>query len=169
MSRRTKLTPERRERFLQAIGIGVFPEVAARHAGFSPASYYRYMRGCSPEHAAFRQATLDALAAVELRWHGTLAKAALEDPHWAHILLKVRFPQRWLAPAREADPAIDVRSPRNSKRADVVILEPALVDTLVPRLLEAGRQARGAGKTTDDHVDRFLRRSSRRAQRGDQG
>ena len=48
VSRRTTLTPESRERFLQAIGIGAFPEVAARFAGFSAASYYRYMQALTP-------------------------------------------------------------------------------------------------------------------------
>lgn len=167
MSRRTKLTSQTRERFLQAIGIGVFPEVAARYAGFSPAAYYRYMKGSTPEHADFRQATLDGRAAVELRWTGILAKAALEDPRWAYILLKVHFRQRWLAPASEADPADDLGPSPRSDKADVVILDPTLVDTLVPRLLEAGRRAGGAAETPEDHVDRFIRRTSRRAGRGD--
>lgn len=167
MSRRTKLTPQARERFLQAIAIGAFPEVAARYAGFSPATYYRYMRGSTPEHADFRQRTLDGRAALELRLGGILVKAAQEDPRWAYILLKVHFRQRWLAPASEADPADDLDPSPKSDKADVVILDPTLVDTLVPRLLEAGRQTRGAIETPADHVDRFIRRASRRAGRGD--
>jgi hypothetical protein len=167
VSRRTTLTPEAHERFVQALGIGAFPEVAARFAGFSAASYYRYMQALTPEHAAFRQATLDALAAVELRWTGILAKAALEDPRWAYILLKARFSQRWLAPAGETDPADDPGPSPKSDPADVDLLDPALVETLVPRLLAKGRQTRGAVDTPDDHVDRFIRRASRRVRRGE--
>ena len=85
VSRPSKLTPRSRDRFLQAIAAGAFPEIAARHAGFSAASYYRYLKGSTPDHAEFRQAALDARASFELRLSATLTKAALNDPKWALI------------------------------------------------------------------------------------
>jgi hypothetical protein len=56
------------------------PEVAARFAGFSPASLYRYLRGSTPEHAAFRDAALKAQVDLEVRLSGTLVQEAMSGP-----------------------------------------------------------------------------------------
>ena len=123
------------------------------------------MKGSTPEHADFRLATLEGRAALELRWTAVLAKAALEDPRWAYILLKAHFRQRWLASADQPDPGDDLGPLPRVEKADVVILDPTLVDDLVPRLLEARRLERGAAPTPDGQVERFIRRASRRAGR----
>ncbi len=80
MGRPERLTPERQERFLEAIRRGAFPEVAARYAGFSPASYYRYMKGATPEHAAYRDAVIRADAELEVHLGGVMKLAADTSP-----------------------------------------------------------------------------------------
>jgi hypothetical protein len=54
MARPSKFTPERCERFLAALSAGAFRETAARHAGWSPATFYRLLRNTSPAATAFR-------------------------------------------------------------------------------------------------------------------
>ena len=91
MSRPSKLTPEVIDRYVRAIGAGAFPEVAAKFAGFSSASLYRYLRGSTPEHAAFRDAALKAQVDLEVRLSGTLVREAMSEPKWALVLLERRF------------------------------------------------------------------------------
>lgn len=160
MARQSKLTPRARARFLQAIQAGAFPEVAARFAGFSPASYYRYMKGSTPEHAEFRLDVLDALAALEVRITGTLIQRAMTDPRWALVALQHRFPERWQGGALpEPD---GPRPKRSDDDDDVVILDPDFVSELVPRLLEAGERQRSdpSAERVDvvDFEDRAIQR-----------
>jgi hypothetical protein len=119
MSRPSKLTSEAIDRFVKAISAGAFPEVAARFAGFSPASMYRYLRGSTPEHAAFRAAALKAQVALEVRLSGTLVQEAMNEPKWALVVLERRFGERWAARAPADDTPADVarfedRAPRRA-------------------------------------------------------
>ena len=150
MSRPTKLTDAAQEVYLRAIAAGVMPEVAARHADFSPASLYRYRQGTTPRHAAFRAAHDKALASLEIRLTATLAQAALTQPRWALVLLEQRFPERW-GRARASDPGDDPDDRSGQAAEAPVSLDPALLDELVPRLLEAGRKL--GGRPADDAVD----------------
>ena len=43
MARPSKLTPELMERIVRAVRAGNYPKVAARAAGISPTTYYRWM------------------------------------------------------------------------------------------------------------------------------
>ena len=83
MGRPERLTRERHEKFIQAIRTGCFPEVAARFAGFAPATFYRYMHGTTPAHAAFRDAVLKAQTELEVRLVGIITREALTKPRWA--------------------------------------------------------------------------------------
>ena len=149
MSRLSRLTPESRDLYVRAISAGVPPEVAARAAGFSAASLYRYRKGLTARHAEFRRAEEQALASLEIRLAATLSKAALTEPRWALELLERRFPTRW-ARNRAVDILGDPGDREQAAPEAPVVFDPALVDELVPRLLEAGRRLRG--QSTDDEV-----------------
>jgi len=142
VARPVKFNPEACERFLKALQMGAYPEVAARFAGWSPRTYYRIKRGHSPAHAAFRADMERVENELELRVVGTLLKAAFSDPRWAVDFLERRFPERW----RKQRPDWPEESGAAAAAAtppDEVVLDLALVDEIVPRLLEAGRQERG--------------------------
>ena len=142
MSRPVKFTPEACERFLKALQVGAYPEVAAAFAGWSPRTYYRIMRGRSPEHVQFRADVERVLTELERRVAGTLLRAAFNDPRWAAEFLERRFPGRWGKQRLDGDddPAGGDPAPAAS---ELVVLDPAFVDEIVPRLLEAGRRERG--------------------------
>jgi hypothetical protein len=162
MSRPTKLTPDAIERFVNAIGAGAFPEVAARFAGFSPASMYRYLRGSTPEHAAFRDAAVKAQVDLEVRLSGTLVQEAMSEPKWALVLLERRFGDRWAARAPSDRTPSDSRPADRRPPDDVVTLDAALVEVLVPRLLAAGDRLRAGESGGSEDVARFEDRAPRR-------
>jgi hypothetical protein len=142
MGRPSKLTEEAEDRFLRAVSAGVHPEVAARHAGFSPASMYRYLRGSTPELAEFRGKFLQAQANLEIRLAGTLLQAAMTEPRWALAVLERRFPDRWRINAAGPEPAeADQRSGPAPETPEVI--DQAMLDELEPKLLQAGLAVTG--------------------------
>ena len=153
MARPSKLTDEAIGRFLQAIAVGSFPEVAARFAGFSPRSLYRFMKGSTPPHAAFRDRVLQAETELELRLTGTIVKAGMTDPRWAEALLARRFPERW-GRRSSTDQTDEGRGSAAQRSGTEVSLDPALVEAIVPRLLEAGARLRDPSEGSDP-VERF--------------
>jgi hypothetical protein len=111
MGRPERLTPERQERFLKAIRAGSFPEVAAAYAGFSAASYYKYMRGAGRQHATFRREVVRAQSELELELVGRISLEAGSSARWALALLERRFPKRWgpgANPESDMADAVDV-------------------------------------------------------------
>lgn len=162
MSRPSKLTPEAREKFVKAIGAGSYPEVAARFAGFSPASLYRYLRGSTPERAAFRDAALLAQAELEIRLTGILVQEARSEPKWAAFLLERRFRDRWAARAPSEATAADRRPADRRPPEDIVTLDATLIEVLVPKLLDAGERLRSGASSDPDAVTRFEDRGPRR-------
>jgi hypothetical protein len=162
MSRPSKLTAEATERYVKAIGAGAFPEVAARFAGFSPASLYRYLQGSTPEHAAFRDAALKAQVDLEVRLSGTLVQEAMSEPKWALVVLERRFGERWAARVPADDTPADSRRADRRPPDDVVTLDAALVEVLVPKLLAAGDRLRAGASGGTDDVARFEDRAPRR-------
>jgi hypothetical protein len=104
MARPSKLTSEAIDRFCEATAAAAWPE-AAVYAGFSPASYYRYLRGSTPEHLAFRMAALKVQTELEIRLSGTLVQGAMADPSWpspprASVLGAMGPPIGWGPPRR---------------------------------------------------------------------
>ncbi len=95
MGRPERLTPERQERFLEAIRRGAFLDAAARYAGYSPSTHHRYMKGETPEHAAYRDAVRLALAELEVHLGGVIKLAADSSAYWALKLAEKRFPSHW--------------------------------------------------------------------------
>jgi hypothetical protein len=154
MARPTKFTEHNRDKFVQAIAAGSFPEVAARFAGFSPASLYRYLRGTGAEHETFRNEVARAVAELELRLVGTLTRAGFSDPRWALAMLERRFGERWAKRADPEDALLDLVAPERPL-ADTVTLDRALIDELIPRLLEAGQRRRSGAPRDEPDVERF--------------
>ena len=157
MARPNKFTPERRERFLAALSTGAFPETAARHAGWSQATLYRILGGTSPDHVAFREDVLRTETELELRLAGTVTQAAFGSARLALALLERRFSERWgrrAGIARAGDP----QSPEGTPSPGVIVLEPALLEAVVPVLLAARLGPAGAPEALR-RVERFALRA----------
>lgn len=155
MGRPSKFTADRRERFLAALHTGVFPETAARYAGWSPATLYRILAGTSPAHDDFRDDVRRVETELEMRLAGTVTQAAFNDPRLALALLERRFGERWGRRAAWLAGASDQRPDGTSSR--VVVVEPGLVEAVLPALLEARIGAVGSAESLH-RVDRFAKR-----------
>jgi hypothetical protein len=139
MARPSKFTVERRERFLAAFSTGVFPETAARHAGWSPATLYRILGGTSAEHFAFRELVRRAETELHIRLAGTVTQAAFGDPRLALAMLERRFREQWgrgagLGPPLEEPPISVKRRPES-----IVLIPLEAFPELTRRLLEDKR------------------------------
>jgi hypothetical protein len=150
MGRKSKLTPEAIERFLKAVKAGAFLEVAARYAGFGPASLYRYLKGSTPEHAQFRAQVQETQTELELRIGGTLVQAAMSDPRWAVTFLERRFPDRWAGQPTSPDDPAEPPSADRPSAGEMIELDPNLLDGLVAKLLETGDRLRTEGSAGGD-------------------
>jgi hypothetical protein len=166
MGRRSLLTPEAIEKYQQALAGAAWPEVAAQHAGWSARSYYRYLAGSSPASIALRAATEQAENQLEVRCGATVAKAAQTSPRWAMEILRRRFPQRWAAP-----PPASADTPTTGRPAadEVVVLDPAFVELIVPRLLAAGDRQGTDSAAESDGIAAFEDRSPRRGRLPEEG
>ncbi len=151
MARPSKLTDEAEDRFIRAVSAGVPAEVAAVHAGFSVATLYRYKRGTSPRQVAFRERYRQAVASLHVRLAGTIVKAGLTDPRWALRFLERRDPRHW-RPGRLDEAEDDANEGASGPTEERLLLDPALLDELVPRILAATRGA-GSRASDDDAVD----------------
>ena len=154
MPRPSKFTAERRERFLVALRAGVFPETAARHAGWSPATLYRILRATTPTHVAFRDEVRRVETELELRLTATVTQAASRDPRLALALLERRFAERWGRRAALVARPAEASLPDAQGREGIVVLEPGLIEALVPRLLEARVGPAGSSEALR-RVERF--------------
>jgi hypothetical protein len=148
MARPTKLTPAVEEKIVRAIRAGNYPEVAARHAGIHPATYYRWMErgaleGEAPEddpYRRFRAEVERALADAEIADVGLIERAARNgDWRAAAFLLERRHRERWrrgegreLETAREGKPVVDRGSQWTSQEE---------FDRQVEELIAAARSA----------------------------
>jgi transposase len=141
VGRPTRLTPERIENMLQAVRAGSPLESAARFAGISRASLYRYLRSSAPEHVAFRSAVSAARATLEVRLSGTIYQEALNDPKWALVWLE-RFSPAWARPERSLIERRDPSDSTGSAEQPIIVLPADQIPDLVARLLEARRQPR---------------------------
>src|SRR5436305_10166012 len=159
MARPSKFTPEHRDRFLQALRAGAFPETAARHAGWSPATLYRILGGTTPAHVAFRDEIHRVTTDLELRLVGTVTQASFSDPRLALTLLERRFGERW---GRRANLLALAGESTANAEAEAVLIEPALIAEIVPVLLAARLGPAGdAGALR--RVGRFASAGSNRA------
>ncbi len=161
MARPSKFTPERCERFLVALRAGVFPETAALHAGWSPATLYRILRATTPAHVAFREEVRRVETELELRLAGTVTQAAFNDPRLALSLLERRFGERWGRRASMLSASAEQGRP-GQPAAGVIVLEPAILATVVPALL-AARVGAAATPEAIRRVGQFALRSGEEA------
>lgn len=153
MGRPSKFTPDRCDRFVDALRTGVFPETAAHFAGWAPATMYRHLSGTSPAHEAFRERVRAVETELEMRLAGTVTAAAFNDPRLALSLLERRFGERWGRRAGLlAQPAEE--SGANGSPRGVVVIEPALIEAIVPRLL-AARIGDAASPEALARIERF--------------
>ena len=156
MARPSKFTPDRRQRFISALASGVFPETAARYAGWAPATLYRILAGTTPAHAAFRDEVHRVETELELRLAGTVTQAAFGDPRLALAMLERRFGERWGRRATLPSPRAEAEGTEPSSAGGVVVIEPALIEAMVPRLLAARIGSAGSPEALE-RVARFAR------------
>jgi hypothetical protein len=85
-------------RLLGAVALGNSPVVAARFAGVSEATFYRWKAGQRPAHKRFAEALDQAKATAEVRVVTNLHRLALRSTPAARLFLTLRFPERWSGP-----------------------------------------------------------------------
>ncbi len=97
--RPTKLTPEVRDRIVQAIKAGNYMETAAAYAGISKDTLYTWLRRGASEadgaYAEFAAAVDQALASAETRDVALIGQAAEKEWQAAAWRLERKFPDRW--------------------------------------------------------------------------
>lgn len=88
------MTEQAQKRYLEAIRLGNYREVAASYAGVSVATVHRFMKAKKGEE--FCKAVLEAEKLVEIRIVGVIYKACIDgDLDAAKWYLSHKFPQRW--------------------------------------------------------------------------
>lgn len=99
MARPTKLTPEIRQRIVAAIRAGNYAEPAARSAGISAATYYRWLRRGEREsrgiYSDFREEVRRAESEAEVHAVAVIRRAMPDDWRAAAHYLERRYPDRW--------------------------------------------------------------------------
>jgi len=105
-----KLTADVVGKILMAVRAGNYPEVAARLAGVSPATYYRWRKDPRPPYAAFQAALDMADAACEAMVIGNLVGLSRTCPRAAAFLLERRWPEGW-AKSRRLPPEAPAVTP----------------------------------------------------------
>ena len=153
MGRHSLFTPEAAERFLEAIRVGSFREVAARRAGWSERTRYRIFASTSPAALEFRAAVERAEADHEVLLGATVQKAALTNPRWALAMLERRYRGRWSPRAQAAD-AASADEP-SSTADEVVVLDPTMVEDIVSRLLADRSRPPGQRSAVEDVIAKF--------------
>jgi len=101
MPRPTKLTPETKDKIIQAIAAGNYQETAAKYAGINPNTFYTWMKlgenkKGKPAYREFREAVEKARAQAEVR-NVALIQQAGQDGSWqaAAWYLERSYPTRF--------------------------------------------------------------------------
>jgi hypothetical protein len=120
MARPVKLTAAVSERIVQAIRAGNYPEPAARAAGISPSTYYRWMTRGQQEPTGifhdFAETVARAEGEAEVHAVAFIRRAMSADWRAALAYVERRHPERWRRQqttelvARQADqqPTLDI-------------------------------------------------------------
>jgi hypothetical protein len=95
MARPSKLTRETQDRIVLALRAGNHLSVAARAAGLSEATVYRWLKARGSAYRAFAAAVERAIAESEVVLVATIAQGAARNPGVALKMLERRHPDRW--------------------------------------------------------------------------
>jgi hypothetical protein len=117
-------------KFLMGVRAGNYPEVAARLAGISPATYYRWNRDPRPAYAAFRAARDMADAELEAEIIGNLFRLSRTSTRAAAFILSRRWPEQW-ATRRRPRPAAPANAPTTSPAPQLIDARRFLTSELV--------------------------------------
>ena len=98
--RPSKLGPDVLSRFLMAIRAGDTREGAARFAGISSATLYRWLRDRRPRFARFRRLLSRAELEVKMMVTTNLYRLALRETRAAVFWLQTRYPEDWPSEGR---------------------------------------------------------------------
>ncbi len=150
MARPTKLTDEVHRRIVAAIRAGNYAEPAARSAGVSPATFYRWMeRGQKQKSGIYRDFHDDvrrAEADAEVEAVARLRKAMPENWRAVTTYLERRYPDRW---RRRESHEHTGEGGGPVRVADAMFEDPETRKALREALRQAGRaradKPRGAG------------------------
>lgn len=97
--RKTRLTPERQQKIVNAIRAGAYVETAAAAAGINKVTLYRWLKRGNKYpgtiYAEFVEAVHEATAQAEMRDVLAVSKAAAEDWRAAAWRLERKYPKRW--------------------------------------------------------------------------
>ncbi len=96
--RPSRLTPGVVERYLFAIRLGNYRSVAARMAGISPATHYRWQRDTRPQFVAFWAAVDRAEAQCEVEVTANIVRLSRRSTRAALFWLSHMYPERWGPP-----------------------------------------------------------------------
>jgi hypothetical protein len=97
MPRPTKLSTQLQAKIVGLVEAGNYPLTAARAAGLSPATLYRWLRDPRPLYRAFR----DALDQAEARSEAAAVKKLVASDHRGVLAhLERRFPEHWGKPTQ---------------------------------------------------------------------
>lgn len=146
--RKTRLTPERQAKIVNAIRAGAYIETAAAAAGINKTSLYAWLkkgeRYPGTIFSAFADAVNEALAQAEMRDVLAISKAAGEDWRAAAWRLERKFPGRWGQITRTQISGPDGGPVRVNTNVDVTTLTDEQLAALAGRPL-VGPQGQGRG------------------------
>jgi hypothetical protein len=128
IGRPSKLIPEVRDKFLASIRAGNFRETAAKIAGISPATLYRWLGDDREPFRTFLEDVERAEAEFEQSVVASVTSHIPDDPKLALALLAKRFPHPW-------GPKGEGRGPTRTA-PNAVPRPPLMASTLDPRVGE---------------------------------
>lgn len=134
---RGKLTPEARDRVVEAVRAGNFPAVAARYAGISPRTLRRWMargrREPKGRYREFHDAVRHAESLAEIRAVAMLQKQMQGNWRAALTFLERKFPSRW---GKRDRTRVELATARPMVRAAIV--DPPRLTEIVRLLADSG-------------------------------
>jgi hypothetical protein len=151
--RPTKLTEERMMRFLDAIEEGHFREPAARLAGFSPATMYRWLAIDEEPYLTFQRVVEETEAKVEAKALGVIMDRIPDDPRLAMNFLGRRFGERWGSTREPRPQHHDEPAPQPlASPVNVLVVERGQLDDAVEQRLDEHREQTGGNALSQEDL-----------------
>jgi AcrR family transcriptional regulator len=141
-----KLTPQVEARLMDAIRSGHQRDTAARLAGISPATLFRYLSDDAPRFRRLQAAIEAAEADLEAELLAVVMSQVPRDPRLALTMLARRFPTRWAA-SRETQ-VLRERTPEPAPQPamSVLVVDPATIEEMGRQRLAEHRRGLGSGE-----------------------